>query len=285
MRHGAFTTLLAAAATLPATAGVCAETAGPGDRVDALPKALEGVGVDERLDAELPLDLAFTDWKGQPVRLGDYFRAGRPVILSLNYSSCPMLCSLQLTGLSDSLKKLDAAAGTDFEIVSVSIDPTEKPHRAAETRQKYLQHYGRGAGGWNFLVGRRGPIERLADAVGFRYQYVPERREYAHAAVAILCTPDGRVSRYLYGFGVPEQTLRLSLVEASEGKIGTAGDQLLLFCFHYDPLTGTYAPRAARFAMSVAGCLTVLVLGAVVLTLRSRDPNRPAPAVGPPDPN
>lgn len=263
-------TLLAAAALLAAMSPLRA------DWTETKPKELQNVGVDEHLDAPLPLDLQFRDEEDRLVRLRDYFTGDKPVILSLNYSNCPMLCNLQLTGLVKRLKQLDWTTGKEFEVVSVSIDPTELPSRAMDTRRKYLALYERSVEGWHFLVGRAPAIEAITEAVGFRYQFVPERKEYAHPAVAVLCTPDGRISRYLYGIDFPEQTLRLSLVEASEGKIGTPGDQLLLFCFHYDPLTGTYAPRAARFAMTVGGCLTVVVMAGWLVALRSRESLRPS---------
>lgn len=237
-----------------------------------VPSELEEVGVDEHRDELLPLEAKFRDESGRVVRLKDMFPGDVPVILSLNYSNCPMLCSTQLNGLTNSLRELEWSAGSEFRMVSISIDPNEHPRRAKETRDKYVELYGRGEAGWNFLVGPQPSIDAVTEAVGFRYTWVPERQEYAHAAVAILCTPDGRISRYLYGVAFPQQTLRLSLVEASEGKIGGAGEQILLFCFHYDPETGTYAPRAARMAMSVGGCVTILAIITGAFVLRSREP-------------
>lgn len=268
MRFWGITGVAGIVAAFTAFAGAGSVDAAP---LDAKPKELENAGVDEHLDQQIPLDAVFRNEEGRIVRLEEVFKGDIPVILSLNYSNCPMLCSLQLTGLTNSLRELEWSAGKEFRVVSVSIDPSEQPHRALETRQKYLKLYGRSRDGWHFLVGKQASIDRVTDAVGFRYQFVPERNEYAHPAVAVLCTPEGRISRYLYGVDFPEQTMRLSLVEASEGKIGTSGDQLLLFCFHYDPATGTYAPRAARLAMSVAGCVTVLVLSGGILMLRSRE--------------
>lgn len=242
------------------------------------PKQLENVGVDENLEAQLPLDTAFRNHDGRIVRLGDYFQGDRPVILSLNYSSCPMLCNLQLTGLTNGLRDVEWTAGKEFEIVSISIDHREPPSRASEARQNYVKLYGRGLDGWNFLVGSRTSIDAITSVVGLRYQYLPDVQEYAHPAVAVLCTPDGRISRYLYGVEFPQQMLRLSLVEASEGKIGTTSDQFLLFCFHYDPLTGTYAPRAARLMMSIGGLLTVVLMGSGLFVLWSRDSLRASSA-------
>ncbi len=234
------------------------------------------MGVDEHLDTQLPLDAAFRNEEGRIVRLREYFGSGVPVILSLNYSNCPLLCSTQLNGLVDGLHEIEWTSGKEFQVVSISIDPSEQPHRALETRQKYLKLYRRSRTGWNFLVGGRRSIEQVTEAVGFRYKYLPSKQEYSHPAVAVLCTPDGRISRYLYGVRFPDQTLRLSLVEASEGKIGTAGDQLLLYCFHYDPLTGTYAPRAARLTMSVGCLVAVIALAGGLVVLWSRDPKQSA---------
>jgi protein SCO1/2 len=258
---------LFAAAALLASGSVRADS----KPFSSQPKELENVGVDEHLDTQLPLDAAFRNEEGRIVRLREYFQRGVPVVLSLNYSNCPMLCNTQLTGLTEGLRDLEWTSGQEFQVVSVSIDPTEQPRRALETRQKYLTLYGRSRDGWNFLVGSQKSIDRVADAVGFRYEFIPSRHEYAHPAVAVLCTPEGKISRYLYGVRFPEQTLRLSLVEASEGKIGTAGDQLLLYCFHYDPNTGTYAPRAARLAMSVGCCLTVVLLAGGLVMMWSRE--------------
>jgi len=274
-RSGTTIATLLAAALLSAVASPVRA-----DRRDPKPKELENIGVDEHLDTQVPLDLRFRDEDGRSVTLREFFKQGKPVVLSLNYSNCPMLCNLQLTGLTKGLKRLDWTSGEEFEVVSVSIDPAESSLRAAETRSRYLSLYGRSERGWHFLVGKQASIRALTGAIGMRYQYVVERHEYAHPAVAVLCTPDGRISRYLYGIEFPEQTLRLSLVEASEGKIGSAGDQLLLFCFHYDPLTGTYAPRAARLMMAVGGGLTVMTLAGGLLVLWSRDSLRPPAEAG-----
>ena len=235
-----------------------------GQRIETVSN-LDGVGVDERLRAELPLDLEFTNSSGKTLSLGDLIRHGRPVLLSLNYSDCPMLCRLQLNGLVDGLRQMKMQPGRDFDVISVSIDPLETPQRARQTKQHYLKSYGypQTADGWHFLCGDRQSIAALADAVGFQYKYVPERKEYAHAAVTIAITPEGIVSRYLYGVVYPPRTLRLSLVEAASGKIGTTIDRVLLFCLHYDATTGRYAP-VARNMMKVGASVT---LGALALTL------------------
>jgi protein SCO1/2 len=226
---------------------------------------LEGVDVVEHLDVELPLDATFKDDAGKQVKLRDYFHNDRPVILSLNYSNCPMLCNLQLNGLVEALQQIDLRPGSDFEILSVSIDPLESPIRARQTKQQYLRQYGRsGTGsGWHFLTGHESEITRLASTVGFLYRYIPERNEYAHAAVFMICTPEGRVSRYLYGVSFEPQTMRLSLVEAAAGKIGTPMDQVLLFCFQYDAVAGSYGPTAIGL-MKLGGGVTVFVLAIVL---------------------
>lgn len=246
-------------------------------RIDPLPTELDGLTVTEHLDAQLPLDTPFINDAGQPITLGELFDGQRPVILSLNYSNCPMLCRVQLNGLVETLSEWPWTAGKEYVVASVSIDPRETPTRAKETKQKYLQVYGRpGAGdGWHFLVGNQESIDRLASTVGFGYRYLPERDEYVHAAVIMVCTPEGRVSRYLYGVTYDSQTLRLSLVEAGEGKIGSTLDQVLLFCFHYDAAKGRYGPTA-RNLMKVGGALTMLILGVALVPYWRRKGRRAA---------
>jgi protein SCO1/2 len=241
----------------------------------AVPAELSGVGIDQRLGNRVPLDLPFRDQDGRVVRLGDCFQRGRPVLLTLNYSNCPMLCSVQLNGLVDALKQLSFTPGEEFEIVTVSIDPLEQPARARLTKEKYIGELERPAAakGWQFLVGGEPNIRALADAVGFGYRYNPARKEYLHAAAAMVLSPDGVVTRYLLGVRYDPKALRLSLVEASEGKVGTASDDFLLFCFHYDSATGRYAPSALKI-MRLGGVVTALILGAVLLVLWRREARR-----------
>ncbi len=242
-------------------------------RKEAAPKQLVGVGVVEHLNDALPLDLEFVDSRGKPVTLGDYFDGQLPVILTLNYSSCPMLCSLQLEGLFDGLKGMeDWDLGKKYRMVTVSIDPTEATERAAMTRQKYLKRYARaGSGqGYDCLTGKNKQITQLASAIGFKYRFVPESGEYAHTAVTMICTPDGRLSRYLYGVEYNPQTLRLSLLEASEGKIGSPMEQFFLFCFHYDATSGKYAPSAFKL-MKLGAVTIVLVIGGVLAVFWRRE--------------
>jgi protein SCO1/2 len=190
-----------------------------------------------------------------------------------------MLCSLQLNGLFDAMKRMPWELGNQFEMVTVSIDPLETPERARLTKQKYLEIYRRagGAEGWHFLTGREANINQLADAVGFRYQYSEANRQYLHVAVTFVMTPDGRLSRYLYGVAYNPQTLRLSLIEAADGKVGSTVDQILLFCYHYDAESGRYGPAAFRW-MQLGGAFTVLSVGGAIWILcrREKTKNRKA---------
>jgi protein SCO1/2 len=229
---------------------------------DQIPPELEEVGVEEHLGARLPLELEFRDSTGSVVRLGDYFDGVKPVVLTLNYYKCPMLCGLQLNGLLDGLRELEWTPGQEFELVTVSINPLETPALAADKKQNYIQRYERpsAAAGWHFLTGQETEIRRLAETVGFGYTYDRSSGEYAHAAVIFIATPDGRLARYLYGIEYPASRLRLALLEASAGEIGSTIDQLILYCFHYDPESRRYAPVAMNI-MRVGGGATALVVG------------------------
>jgi protein SCO1/2 len=240
-------------------------------RTEPAPKELDDVGITPQPGVQVPLDLSFVDSGGKPVRLGDFCDGKRPVLLTLNYSNCPMLCSLQLNGLFGALGDMPWVLGENFQMLTVSIDPLETPARAQLTKQKYLKMYGRpaGSGGWHVLTGKEQDIRKLANTIGFHYRYIKETGEYAHAAAAFVLTPDGRVSRYLYGVEYDPQTIRLSLVEASEGKVGSAMDQVLLICFHYDATKGRYGP-AAQGVMRAAALLTVVGLGCMVLVFWRR---------------
>jgi protein SCO1 len=250
------------------------------DRQDSVPRELEGVGVDEQLDRKLSLEIELRDESGKPVRLGDYFDGKHPVVLTLNYSDCPMLCSLELSGLVQSMKQLEWTAGKEFRVVTVSIDPSETPEKAARTKQRYLRQYGReeATSGWSFLVGSEPAVRRIADEIGFRYRFVPEKKEYYHAAALALVTPDGRIGRYLYGIEFHPRTLRLALAETSEGKIGSAMDQLILFCSMYDPKEGSYALVASR--VMTLGALAALLMLAVFLAVLWRGELRKRRAAG-----
>jgi len=242
---------------------------------DRVPPALEEVGVEEHLDAKLPFDVEFVDELGNSVTLGSFFDGERPVILTLNYYRCPMLCGLQLNGVVEGLTGLAWSIGDQFEMVTVSIDPLETPTLAREKKQNYLKWYDRvgAASGWHFLTGRQDDIVRLAETVGFSYTYDEDSGQYAHAAAIFVCTPDGRVARYLYGIEYPPKDLRLALLEASEGKIGSAIDQLILYCYHYDPSDRSYAPTAMNI-MRLGGGATAVILGSSLLLFWVRDVRR-----------
>lgn len=234
---------------------------------------IDAADVEEHLDDFIPLSAVFTDDRGRRIRLQNLFTDDKPVILSMNYSNCPMLCSTQMNGLVDGLKQVDLLPGTDFEIVSVSIDPLETTATARDTQQKYTKLYGRpGSGrGWHFLTGEQQEITRLAESIGFKYQYIPKQKEYSHPAVFVICTPDGRISRYLYGVQFQPQTLRLSLVEAADGKIGTTMDRVILTCFAYDATAGNYSPTVIGLMKVGAGATVMgLILFLLPAWLRKR---------------
>lgn len=238
-----------------------------GQRAEPAPEELEGVGVTEHLGDRIPLDVPFKDEDGKQVTLADYFSGERPVVLTLNYYTCPMLCTLQFKGMANAFEDITLGPGEDFEIVTVSIDPRETPRVAKLRKQKFFEEHGRTeiAPAWHFLTGREENIRRLADAVGFSYRYDESANQYIHTAALYVLTPDGLIARYLYGVTYVPKTLRLSLIEAAEGNIGSSLDQILLFCFHYDASKGKYAPAAMNI-MRAGGLLTVIILGAVLTT-------------------
>jgi protein SCO1/2 len=228
---------------------------------------LRDVGFDQKLDAQVPLGLTFTDEAGRAVRLGDYFD-GKPVILVLAYYRCPMLCTEVLNGLVRALLDVPLDIGKDFHVVTVSFDPREKHELAAAKKKTYLERYGRpGAeAGWHFLTGDEEPIRRLTEAVGFRYVYDERNDQFAHASGILVLTPAGKVSRYFYDVRYSPRDLRLGLVEASANRIGSPVDQVLLFCFHYDPAEGRYGPTIMNF-VRLGGVLIVLAIGLFVAYL------------------
>jgi protein SCO1/2 len=261
---------LAAALTFgvaPAWAQGVGRTAdAPGDAASAKPGILSKIGIDQRLNAQVPLDLPFVDESGRAVRLGDYF-GKRPVILALVYYECPMLCTQVLNGLVSALGTLTFEVGREFDVVAVSINPREGPGLATQKKAAYLERYGRpqSAAGWHFLTGREEHIRRLADTVGFRYAYDAEIGQYAHGAGVEVLTPKGVVSRYFYGIEYSPRDIRLGLVEASEERIGTPVDDVLLLCFHYGPTTGKYGATALGMVrigavLTVAAFLVFLVV-------------------------
>jgi protein SCO1/2 len=239
-----------------------------------LPELLTEIGLDQKLDAQVPLDLPFTDEAGRDVRLGDYF-GRKPVILTLVYYECPMLCTQVLNGLTSALGVLSFTVGREFDIVTVSFDPKETPELAAAKKAAYLDRYKReGAGtGWHFLTGDERSIAALTKAVGFRYAYNASIDQYAHVSGIIVLTPGGRLSRYFYGIEYGPRDVRLALVEAADRRIGTPADQLLLYCFHYDPKSARYSFAIMRVVRTL-GIGTVLAMAAGIVMLRRREPGQ-----------
>ena len=250
---------------------------------------LRDVGIDQKLGVQVPRDLAFTDEAGKTVRLGDYF-GKRPIILSLVYYECPMLCTMSLNDLTRAMGAMPLNPGDDFEIVTVSFDSRESPQLAAAKKKRYVHEYKKPKAGqaWHFLVGDDENIKKLTETVGFRYAWDEKFEQYAHAAGFIVLTPDGVVSRYFYGVDYSSKDMRLALVEASDGRIGRAVEQILLYCFHYDPSTGRYSLAILRL-LKVAGIATFAALASFVgINLwRERRNSRcaaPAPPPAPPNP-
>ena len=244
------------------------------------PAEIVDVGFVDLRGEQLPLSLTFTDSTGTIRRLATLFDGERPVILSFNYATCPMLCRLQLNGLVDGLRDVPAGAGEDYRVVSISIDPAETVAQAAVSKQTHVNAYGRpGSGsGWEFLTGDPDSIRAVTEAAGFRYQFLRSTGEYSHAAGVIVCTPNGKISQYLYGVKYPPATLRLAITEAGGGQIGSALDQLLLFCFRYDESSGQYTP-VAKNIMRVGALCTVFALcvSVVPMWLRGRRSSRQKP--------
>lgn len=243
----------------------------PMQNIGVRPELLRDVGIDQNLNTPVPLDLQFRDEAGRPVKLSQYF-GRKPVILSLVYYNCPMLCTQVLNGLDRGLRNVPLDLGKDFEVITVSIDPSETAKLAAAKRDLYTGIYGRpgAAEGWHFLTGDDAQIKQLAASVGFRYAYDTDSKQFAHASGIMVLTPSGKISRYFYGIQYPSRDLRLGLVEASEGRIGSPVDQVLLFCYHYDPVTGKYGLLISR-VIKIAGILTVLSIGLMIFVLARRE--------------
>jgi protein SCO1/2 len=255
-------------------AGVIAQAQPYKDRQSAiaasvLPPSLRNVGLDQKLNQQVPLGLTFRDETGRELPLSSYF-GQKPVILALVYYQCPMLCTQILNGLVISLRGMSLESGRDFEVVTVSIDPAETPELAARKKAEYLRRYLKSSAGWHFLTGAEPRIKELAQAVGFRYAYDPRNKQYAHASAIMVLTPAGKLSRYFYGIEYPPRDLRLGLVEASENKIGSPVDQLLLFCYHYDPGTGKYSAIVMN-VVRLAGVLTLLIFGPLLFWMWRHD--------------
>jgi len=229
------------------------------------------VSIEQKLNEQVPLDLTFRDESGQTVTLRQYF-GKKPVLLTLVYYECPSLCGLVLQGLLKSLRVINYTPGEQFEIVTVSISPTETPELAAAKKANFLKEYGReeAAAGWHWLTGDEKNIRALADAVGFRYVYDPKTKQYAHAAGIMLLTPSGKISRYFYGIEYSPRDLRLGIIDASQGKVGSLVEKVILFCYQYDPTTGKYGLLVVRL-IQLGGLLTLLVLGGFIGTMFYRE--------------
>ena len=237
-------------------------------------EVLKKVDIEQRLGNQIPLDLKFRDESGREVRLGEYFGKGRPVALTLVYYECPMLCNQVLNGAVGAFQALSFTAGKEFEVVTVSFDPREGPELAARKKETYLKRYKReGAGeGWHFLTGDEASVKALADAVGFHYVWDEQSQQFAHASAVMVATPQGKLSHYFYGIEYAPKDLRLAFVEASEGKVGSPVDALLLFCYHYDPAAGRFAPVMG--VLRAAGVLTVFGVAALLFYLMRKTRRR-----------
>ena len=269
-RRGA-ETLLALALLLAAPSMAQDSRSAVAPEQDTRPPLLREVGIDQKLDAQVPLDLNFRDESGRSVMLGEYF-GKKPVVMALVYYQCPMLCTQVLNGLASALQVLKFDAGREFSVVLVSIDPKETPALAAAKKKTYLERYQRSgaATGWHFLTGEQGAIERLARATGFRYALDPKTGQYAHAAAIMVLTPQGRIAQYYNGIEYPPRDLRLGLVEASQNRIGTLADRVLLYCYHYDPAKGRYGAVTMNI-LRLAAVATLLVMGSFIFLSLRRD--------------
>jgi protein SCO1/2 len=250
-----------------------------GNPSSGLPKALTDVKIEQKLNQQLPLDLVFNDENGQQVKLGQYF-GKKPVVLALVYYDCPMLCTQVLNGMVTSFRVLPFQVGNEFDVVTVSFDPRETSALAAAKKKMYVDYLpekmrANASSGWHFLTGDQANIAQLTDAVGFRYHYDEATKQFAHASAIMLTTPQGKLSRYFYGIEYAPRDLRLGLIESSENKIGSPAEQLLLYCYHYDPATGKYGLAIMR-VMRIAGVLTILgiISGILAMTLigKARNP-------------
>lgn len=242
---------------------------------NSLPPNLGNVIIDQKLGSQIPLELPFRDETGAPVQLKQYFQPGRPVILNLVYYDCPMLCTEVLNGLTSTLRLLKLDMGREYEVVTVSFDPREKPELAAAKKKAYLMRLGKPEAeqGWHFFTGDQEAITALTNAVGFHYQWDERLQQFAHATAIMVATPEGKLSHYFFGVEYAPKDVRLGLVEASERKIGSPVDAVLLYCYHYDPRTGKYGAIVSNI-LRLAGIATVVIIGGGLMLLFRLDPNR-----------
>lgn len=240
---------------------------------NGLPKVLNEVGIQQKLNEQVPLETEFKDETGKTVKLGDYF-GKRPVVLALVYYECPMLCSEVLNGLTGSLKGLSFNVGKEFDVIALSFDAREndKPELVKNKKESYLKRYGREGteNGWHFLTGTQDSIDKITDAVGFGYKWDEQTKQFAHAGAIMILTPDGKMSKYLYGIDYAPRDVKLAIVESSENKIGTPVDQLMLYCFHYNPATGKYG-LAILNVIRLGGVLTLFGMGAMFFVFWRRN--------------
>jgi protein SCO1 len=231
---------------------------------NGLPETLKKVGIEQRLGETLPFDTVFKDENGREVKLGEYFSKGRPVVLALVYYECPMLCNQVLNGLTGSMKGVSLDAGKDFDVVAISFDAREndKPELAKNKKASYVERYGRPGteAGFHFLTGTQESIDAVTKTVGFSYEWDEKSNQFAHASAVIIANPNGKLSRYLYGIDYSPKDLKFGIIDSADNKIGSAADQLLLYCYHYDPSTGKYGFAVLR-AMRIGGIATILGMG------------------------
>ncbi|MEQ1920929.1 MAG: SCO family protein [Pyrinomonadaceae bacterium] len=231
---------------------------------NGLPEPLKTIGIEQKLGVQMPLDVEFKDEDGKAVKLGSYFNTGRPVIIAFVYYECPMLCNQVLNGLSGSLKGITFDAGKDFDVVAISFDAREndKADLAKNKKAAYIERYGRAGAekGWHFLTGTQEAIDKATAAAGFSYKWDEKSNQFAHAAGVMIATPEGKLSRYLYGIDYSPKDVKFGIMESNENKVGSAAEQLLLYCYHYDPATGKYGLAILR-VMRVGGVLTLALMG------------------------
>jgi protein SCO1/2 len=251
-----------------------------------LPTALKTVGIEQKLGNQLPLDTMLKDEDGKDVKLADYFKSGRPVVLVFAYYECPMLCTQVLNGITGSLKGINLNAGKDFDVVAVSFDPrdNDRPDLAKNKKANYIERYNRPGTeeGWHFLTGSEDSIKAVTDAAGFKFHWDDATQQYAHAAGVMVVTPEGKMSRYFYGIDYAPKDIKFGIMDSAQEKVGSPAEQLLLYCYHYDPASGKYGLSILR-VMRLAGVATLLGMGAMAFVFWRRNKNKVASGQWPVD--